>query len=258
VVTTLGVEQEYFLVDRDLWMLRPDLIATGRTLFGAKPPKGQELEDHYFGSIQPRVLAFMQEVELELWKLGVPVKTRHNEVAPSQYEVAPIFERSTVAVDHNMLAMEVMKQVATKHGFHCLLHEKPYAGINGSGKHNNWSMATDAGENLLEPGRSRFHDAVYSSCTPPDMAWWVRAEKLDVDRDEQLAEVTMPGRPEELRDAGLGTGDVGGHRPQCVPPHQAQADGGLGQPLAHHRSRGRILPHQEALQRSWYRCWRVS
>ena len=154
VVTTLGVEQEYFLVDRDLWMLRPDLIATGRTLFGAKPPKGQELEDHYFGSIQPRVLAFMQEVELELWKLGVPVKTRHNEVAPSQYEVAPIFERSTVAVDHNMLAMEVMKQVATKHGFHCLLHEKPYAGINGSGKHNNWSMATDAGDNLLEPGRS--------------------------------------------------------------------------------------------------------
>ncbi|MBL8738692.1 MAG: glutamine synthetase III, partial [Planctomycetes bacterium] len=154
VVTTLGVEQEYFLVDRDLWMLRPDLIATGRTLFGAKPPKGQELEDHYFGSIQPRVLAFMQEVELELWKLGVPVKTRHNEVAPSQYEVAPIFERSTVAVDHNMLAMEVMKQVATKHGFHCLLHEKPYAGINGSGKHNNWSMATDAGDNLLEPGKS--------------------------------------------------------------------------------------------------------
>ncbi|MFO1032034.1 MAG: glutamine synthetase III [Planctomycetota bacterium] len=154
VVTTLGVEQEYFLVDRDLYMLRPDLIATGRTLFGAKPPKGQELEDHYFGSIQPRVLAFMQEVELELWKLGVPVKTRHNEVAPSQYEVAPIFERTTVAVDHNMLAMEVMKQVATKHGFHCLLHEKPYAGINGSGKHNNWSMATDAGENLLEPGKS--------------------------------------------------------------------------------------------------------
>jgi len=154
VVTTLGVEQEYFLVDRDLWMLRPDLIATGRTLFGAKPPKGQELEDHYFGSIQPRVLAFMQEVELELWKLGVPVKTRHNEVAPSQYEVAPIFERTTVAVDHNMLAMEVMKQVATKHGFHCLLHEKPYAGINGSGKHNNWSMATDGGDNLLEPGKS--------------------------------------------------------------------------------------------------------
>ncbi len=154
VYPTLGCEQEYFLIDRDLWFLRPDLIATGRTLFGAKPPKGQELEDHYFGSIAPRVLAFMQESELELWKLGVPVKTRHNEVAPSQYELAPIFERTTIAVDHNMLCMEVLKQVATKHGFHCLLHEKPYAGINGSGKHNNWSMATDTGENLLEPGKS--------------------------------------------------------------------------------------------------------
>ncbi|MFM1872699.1 MAG: Glutamine synthetase [Planctomycetota bacterium] len=154
VYPTLGCEQEYFLIDRDLYLLRPDLIATGRTLFGAKPPKGQELEDHYFGSIAPRVLAFMQEVELELWKLGVPVKTRHNEVAPSQYEIAPIFERTTVAVDHNMLAMEVLKQVAQRHGFQCLLHEKPYQGINGSGKHNNWSMATDTGENLLEPGHS--------------------------------------------------------------------------------------------------------
>ena len=154
VYPTLGCEQEYFLVDRDLYMLRPDLVATGRTLFGAKPPKGQELEDHYFGSIAPRVLAFMQEVETELWKLGVPVKTRHNEVAPSQYELAPIFERSTIAVDHNMLCMEVLKQVAQKHGFQCLLHEKPYAGINGSGKHNNWSVATDTGENLLEPGKS--------------------------------------------------------------------------------------------------------
>ncbi len=154
VYPTLGCEQEYFLVDRDLYMLRPDLVATGRTLFGAKPPKGQELEDHYFGSIAPRVLAFMQEVESELWKLGVPVKTRHNEVAPSQYELAPIFERSTIAIDHNMLCMEVLKQVAQKHGFQCLLHEKPYAGINGSGKHNNWSVATDTGENLLEPGRS--------------------------------------------------------------------------------------------------------
>lgn len=154
VYPTLGCEQEYFLIDRDLWVLRPDLVATGRTLFGARPPKGQELEDHYFGSIAPRVLAYMQEVELELWRLGVPVKTRHNEVAPSQYEVAPIFERTTIAVDHNMLCMEVMRQVAQRHGFHCLLHEKPYAGINGSGKHNNWSMATDAGDNLLEPGRS--------------------------------------------------------------------------------------------------------
>ncbi len=154
VYPTLGCEQEYFLIDRDLYILRPDLVATGRTLFGAKPPKGQELEDHYFGSIAPRVLAYMQESELELWKLGVPVKTRHNEVAPSQYELAPIFERTTVAVDHNMLCMEVLKQVAQKHGFQCLLHEKPYAGINGSGKHNNWSMATDCGDNLLEPGRS--------------------------------------------------------------------------------------------------------
>ena len=154
VYPTLGCEQEYFLIDRDFYLLRPDLIATGRTLFGAKPPKGQELEDHYFGSIAPRVLAFMQEAELELWKLGVPVKTRHNEVAPSQYELAPIFERTTIAVDHNMLCMEVLKQVAQRHGFQCLLHEKPYAGINGSGKHNNWSMATDTGENLLEPGKS--------------------------------------------------------------------------------------------------------
>ncbi|MGE3174456.1 MAG: glutamine synthetase III [Planctomycetota bacterium] len=154
VYPTLGCEQEYFLVDRDLYLLRPDLIATGRTLLGARPPKGQELEDHYFGSIQPRVLAFMQEVENELWKLGVPVKTRHNEVAPQQYEIAPIFERTTVAADHNMLCMEVLRQVAMRHGFQCLLHEKPFAGINGSGKHNNWSVSTDAGENLLEPGNT--------------------------------------------------------------------------------------------------------
>ncbi len=154
VYPTLGCEQEYFLIDRDLQVLRPDLVATGRTLFGAKPPKGQELEDHYFGSIPRRVLSFMQDTEQELWKLGVPVKTRHNEVAPSQYELAPIFERTTVASDHNMLTMEVLKQVAQRHGFHCTLHEKPYAGINGSGKHNNWAMSTDTGENLLEPGSS--------------------------------------------------------------------------------------------------------
>jgi glutamine synthetase len=154
VYPTLGCEQEYFLIDRDFYVLRPDLVATGRTLFGAKPPKGQELEDHYFGSIPRRVLSFMQDVEQELWKLGVPVKTRHNEVAPTQYELAPIFERSTVASDHNMLTMEVLKQVAQRHGFHCNLHEKPYAGINGSGKHNNWALSTDTGENLLEPGKS--------------------------------------------------------------------------------------------------------
>ena len=154
VYPTLGCEQEYFLIDRDLQILRPDLVATGRTLFGAKPPKGQELEDHYFGSIPRRILSYMQDVEQELWKLGVPVKTRHNEVAPSQFELAPIFERTSVASDHNMLTMEVLKQVAQRHGFSCTMHEKPYAGINGSGKHNNFSMATDTGENLLEPGKS--------------------------------------------------------------------------------------------------------
>ncbi len=149
---TLGSEQEYFLIDRNFFVNRPDLVATGRTLQGARPPKGQELDDHYFGTISPRVLDFMEDSEHELWKLGVPIKTRHNEVAPSQFEVAHIFERATVATDHNMLTMDVMRKVATRHGFVCLLHEKPFAGVNGSGKHNNWSMATDAGENLLEPG----------------------------------------------------------------------------------------------------------
>jgi glutamine synthetase len=152
VFPTVGSEQEYFLVDRSFYLLRPDLVATGRTVIGARPPKGQELEDHYFGAISPRVLAFMHEVERELWKLGVPVKTRHNEVAPSQFELAPIFERVTLATDHNMLTMEILRQVARRHGFACLLHEKPFAGINGSGKHNNWSLATDGGENLLDPG----------------------------------------------------------------------------------------------------------
>jgi glutamine synthetase len=154
VYATVGPEQEYFLIDRAMYVLRPDLITTGRTLVGARPPKGQELEDHYFGAISPRVLACMQETERELWKLGVPVKTRHNEVAPSQYEIAPIFERTTIATDHNMLVMEVLKQVAQRHGLMCLLHEKPFAGINGSGKHNNWSIATDAGDNLLDPGQT--------------------------------------------------------------------------------------------------------
>jgi glutamine synthetase len=154
VYPTVGAEQEYFLIDRAFYLARPDLITSGRTLFGARPPKGQELEDHYFGSISPRVLAFMHDLERELWRLGVPVKTRHNEVAPSQFELAPIFERTTIAADHNMLTMECMRQVALRHGFQCLLHEKPFAGINGSGKHNNWSMATDYGDNLLEPGHT--------------------------------------------------------------------------------------------------------
>ena len=154
VFATLGPEQEYFLIDRELANLRPDLTASGRTLFGAKPPKGQELEDHYFGAIPQRVLAFMQELETECWKLGIPVKTRHNEVAPSQFELAPIFERSSVAGDHNMLTMELMKIVAERHGMKCLLHEKPFAGINGSGKHCNWSLADNFGNNLLEPGHT--------------------------------------------------------------------------------------------------------
>ncbi|HET8625476.1 MAG TPA: glutamine synthetase III [Gemmatimonadales bacterium] len=151
VYTTVGPEQEYFLVDRELYFKRPDLVACERTLFGAKPPKGQQLEDHYFGSIPARVLAFMGEVEHELYRLGVPVKTRHNEVAPGQYEIAPLFEASNVASDHQMIIMETLKRVAGRHGLMALLHEKPFAGVNGSGKHNNWSMSTDTGVNLLDP-----------------------------------------------------------------------------------------------------------
>ncbi len=152
VFTTVGPEQEYFLIDEQYYFERPDLITTGRTLFGAKPPKGHELDDHYFGSIPERILACMLETERELAKLGVPVKTRHNEVAPNQYEIAPIFENSNVGSDHQQLTMQVMQNVARRYGLICLLHEKPFAGVNGSGKHNNWSMGTDTGENLLEPG----------------------------------------------------------------------------------------------------------
>ncbi len=152
VFTTVGPEQEYFLIDEQYYFERPDLVTTGRTLFGAKPPKGHELDDHYFGSIPERILAYMLDVERELAKLGVPVKTRHNEVAPNQYELAPVFENSNVGSDHQQLTMQVMQNVARRYGLVCLLHEKPFAGVNGSGKHNNWSMGTDAGENLLEPG----------------------------------------------------------------------------------------------------------
>ncbi|MDQ6821858.1 MAG: glutamine synthetase III [Actinomycetota bacterium] len=152
VFTTVGPEQEYFLIDEQYYFERPDLITTGRTLFGAKPPKGHELDDHYFGSIPERILACMLETERELAKLGVPVKTRHNEVAPNQYEVAPIFENSNVGSDHQQLTMQVMQNVARRYRLVCLLHEKPFAGVNGSGKHNNWSMSTDSGENLLDPG----------------------------------------------------------------------------------------------------------
>ncbi len=152
VFTTTGCEQEYFLIDEQYFFERPDLVTTGRTLFGAKPPKGHELDDHYFGSIPERVLAYMLEVELELAKLGIPIKTRHNEVAPNQFEVAPIFENSNVGSDHQMLTMQIMQNTARRYGLVCLLHEKPFAGVNGSGKHNNWSMGTDTGLNLLEPG----------------------------------------------------------------------------------------------------------
>jgi glutamine synthetase len=152
IFTTVGPEQEYFLIDEQYYFERPDLMTTGRTLFGAKPPKGHELDDHYFGSIPERVLAYMLDCEQELAKLGIPIKTRHNEVAPSQYEIAPIYENSNVGSDHQQLTMQVLQNVARKYGLICLLHEKPFAGINGSGKHNNWSMGTDDGENLMEPG----------------------------------------------------------------------------------------------------------
>ncbi len=154
VTTTVGPEQEYFLIDKKVYDKRPDLIFTGRTLFGAPAPKGQELEDHYFGSIKTRVAAFMNDLDEELWKLGIFAKTKHNEVAPSQHELAPIFETSNIATDHNELTMEVMKKTAEKHGLVCLLHEKPFAGVNGSGKHNNWSISTNTGENLLDPGKN--------------------------------------------------------------------------------------------------------
>lgn len=154
VSTTVGPEQEYFLVDKDLYLKRKDLIFTGRTLLGAMPPKGQEMEDHYFGALTPRVSSYMHDLDEELWKLGIPAKTKHNEVAPAQHELAPIFDTANVAVDHNQLTMEVMKKVADKHNMVCLLHEKPFDGINGSGKHNNWSMITSTKKNLLEPGRT--------------------------------------------------------------------------------------------------------
>jgi glutamine synthetase len=164
VQTTLGAEQEYFLIDKNFAALRPDLLMTGRTLLGASSARGQQLEDHYFGAIPTRVKSFMQEAEFELYKLGIPVKTRHNEVAPSQFELAPIFEDMNIASDHNLLTMEVLKRVALKHGMVCLLHEKPFAGVNGSGKHNNWSMANDKGENLLEPGHTPHQNLRFLAC----------------------------------------------------------------------------------------------
>ncbi len=159
VIPSVGAEQEYFLVDREAYLKRKDLVFTGRTLFGAMPPKGQELDDHYFGSIRERIAAYMKDVNEELWKVGVTAKTQHNEAAPAQHELAPIYAQCNVAVDHNQLVMEILKKVASRHGLHCLLHEKPFAGVNGSGKHNNWSLTTDDGKNLLDPGNTP-HDNI--------------------------------------------------------------------------------------------------
>jgi glutamine synthetase len=158
---TLGPEQEYFLVDHDFYLQRPDLIQTGRTLFGRRPPRHQQMEDHYFGHIRPRVLAFMNEMDSELWKLGVPAKTRHNEVSPAQFEIAPVFEEQNLAIDHNMITMQVMQEVAERHGFACLLHEKPFAGVNGSGKHNNWAVSGPDGKNWLTPGSTPHDNAKF-------------------------------------------------------------------------------------------------
>ena len=161
VISQVGPEQEYFLVDKELYLKRPDLRYCGRTLFGARPPKGQEMEDHYFGAIKHRVADFMRDLDAELWKLGILAKTKHNEVAPGQHELAPIYTEANIATDHNQLTMELMKTIAAKHGLACLLHEKPFAGINGSGKHNNWSISTDTGMNLLEPGATPFENAQF-------------------------------------------------------------------------------------------------
>ena len=161
VISAVGPEQEYFLVTKEMYEQRPDLRFTGRTLFGAKPPKGQEMDDHYFGAIKPSVAAFMEELNDELWKLGILAKTEHNEVAPAQHELAPIYTTANIATDHNQLTMEIMQKVAIKHGLVCLLHEKPFVGVNGSGKHNNWSLITDAGQNLLSPGATPYENAQF-------------------------------------------------------------------------------------------------
>ncbi|MCL2046505.1 MAG: glutamine synthetase III [Oscillospiraceae bacterium] len=161
VIPMVGPEQEYFLIDKDMYLKRPDIMYTGRTLFGARPPKGQELEDHYYGNIKPRVAAFMRDLEEELWKLGVYAKIKHNEVAPAQHEFAPIYTTASIATDHNQLTMELMKSIANRHNLACLLHEKPFAGVNGSGKHNNWSISTDTGLNLVDPGETPYENAQF-------------------------------------------------------------------------------------------------
>ena len=191
VVTTVGAEQEYFLIDKNLFDRREDLVFTGRTLFGAKPPKGQELDDHYYGSIKPRVKAFMSDLNDELWKLGVPAKTEHNEVAPSQHEIAVLYTTSNTATDNNQLMMETMKNVASRHGLACLLHEKPFAVVNGSGKHNNWSMATDTGANLLEPGDTPSENAQF--------LLFLAAVIAAVDRHQDLLRISVASASNDHR-----------------------------------------------------------
>ena len=164
IKTSAGVEQEYFLIDKKMFDARPDLVFTGRTLFGAPAPKGQELDDHYFGTLKPRVKEFMEDLDHELWKVGILATTEHNEVAPAQHELAPMFTTTNIAADHNQLIMELMQKIARNHGMVCLLHEKPFAGVNGSGKHNNWSIDTDTGINLLDPGQTPFENAQFFSC----------------------------------------------------------------------------------------------
>jgi glutamine synthetase len=192
VFTTIGPEQEYFLIDQNFFFERPDLVTTGRTLFGAKPPKGHELDDHYFGSIPERVLAFMLEAETEMAKLGIPIKTRHNEVAPGQYEFAPVFENSNVGSDHQQLCMQILQNVARRYGLVCLLHEKPFAGVNGSGKHNNWSFGTDTGVNLLEPGDTPHENLQF--------LFFCTAVLAAVDRHQELlrASIASPGQDHRL------------------------------------------------------------
>ena len=238
VVTNVGPEQEYFLVDRELFLKRKDLIYSGRTLFGAKPPKGQELEDHYFGAIKPRVQAYMEDLNEELWKLGILAKTEHNEVAPAQHELAPIFTTTNVATDHNQLTMEMMKKVARKHGLECLLHEKPFAGVNGSGKHNNWSMSTDTGENLLSPGETPYENARFLLF----LVAVIKAVDDYQDRHQSRGRVSGSAarlrrdggqRPPPRRERGAAGRDL--HVPR------RRADGGAGsdrdgQPLHRHRA----------------------
>ncbi|KAN0049993.1 hypothetical protein ACTA71_003091 [Dictyostelium dimigraforme] len=192
ITPTLGIEQEFFLIDRKFYLARPDLVNCGRTLIGAKPPKGQEMEDHYFGTMNSRIISCIQEVEWKMWRLGMPLKTRHNEVAPGQYEVAPIFERANIAADHNMMLMDILKNVATKHGLVCLFHEKPFAGVNGSGKHNNWSLSTDSGSNLLEPGHTPSQNARFILF----LTAIIRA--VDIHADLLRASVAVPGNEHRL------------------------------------------------------------